>query len=193
LHFRTSDNKEVDFVLERPDGRLAGIEVKSSDRVRSADFKGLKVLQEVAGDDFISGIVLYTGKDVVPFGEKFLSMSKHPYPIIDLFAGPGGLGEGFSSFHDNLSNPVFHSVVSIERDEFSHRTLLLRHFLRSFQENTFPQEYYDYLAGGTTVDQLFGDYPEQYKAASETALKISLGPENHETVKKIVTEAKMGI
>ncbi len=110
-------------------------------------------------------------------------MSKHPYPIIDLFAGPGGLGEGFSSYHDIGSNPVFHSVASIERDEFSHKTLLLRHFLRAFPENTFPQEYYDYLAGRTTDGQLFGDYPEQYKAASITALKISLGPENHETVK----------
>lgn len=74
LHFRTSDNKEVDFVLERPDGRLTGIEVKSSDSVRSADFKGLKILQEAAGDDFISGIVLYTGKDTVPFGEKLLAV-----------------------------------------------------------------------------------------------------------------------
>ncbi len=115
-------------------------------------------------------------------------MSKHPYPIIDLFAGPGGLGEGFSSYYDTDGNPIFHSVASIERDEFSHKTLLLRHFLRSFPENAFPQEYYDYLAGRTTVDQLFGDYPEQYQAASETALKISLGPENHETVKKIVTD-----
>ncbi len=74
LYFRTSDNKEVDFVLERPDGRLAGIEVKSSDTVRSGDFKGLKVLQEVAGDDFVCGIVLYTGRDVVPFGEKLLAV-----------------------------------------------------------------------------------------------------------------------
>ncbi len=74
LHFRTSDNKEVDFVLERPDGRLAGIEVKSSDTVRARDFKGLKVLQEVAGDDFVCGIVLYTGRDVVPFGEKLLAV-----------------------------------------------------------------------------------------------------------------------
>ncbi len=117
----------------------------------------------------------------------YMTLNKHPYPIVDLFAGPGGLGEGFLSFQDSRNNTVFHSVASIERDEFSHKTLLLRHFLRSFPGNTFPQEYYDYLAGRTTLDQLFDDYPEQYKAASETALKISLGPENHETVKKIVT------
>ena len=74
LHFRTSDNKEVDFVLERPDGRLAGIEVESSDTLRSGDFNGLKILQAATGEDFISGIVLYTGRDVVPFGEKLLAV-----------------------------------------------------------------------------------------------------------------------
>lgn len=74
LHFRTSDNKEVDFVLERPDGRLTGIEVKSSDTVKSADFKGMKVLLEAADNDFVGGVVLYTGKDVVPFGEKLLAV-----------------------------------------------------------------------------------------------------------------------
>lgn len=45
LHFRTSDNKEVDFVLQKPDGALAGIEVKARDNVNPEDFKGLKELQ----------------------------------------------------------------------------------------------------------------------------------------------------
>lgn len=74
LHFRTSDNKEVDFVLERSDGTLAGIEVKASDRVSRADFKGMEVLQALAGEDFVCGIVLYSGKDVVPFGEKLFAV-----------------------------------------------------------------------------------------------------------------------
>ena len=74
LHFRTSEGIEVDFVLERPDGRLAAIEVKSSDTVISKDFKGMKTLQDVVGDDFAGGIILYTGKDVVPFGEKLLAV-----------------------------------------------------------------------------------------------------------------------
>lgn len=74
LHFRTSDNKEVDFVLERPDGTLAGIEVKTSERVDAADFNGLKALQAIAGEDFNGGIVLYAGRDVVPFGEKLFAV-----------------------------------------------------------------------------------------------------------------------
>lgn len=74
LHFRTSDSKEVDFTLERPDGTLAGIEVKTSTRVDTCAFKGLRELQEVTGNDLQCGIVLYAGKDIVPFGEKLIAV-----------------------------------------------------------------------------------------------------------------------
>ena len=69
-HFRTSDGKEVDFVLERPDGQLSAIEVKGRDAVNEDDFKGLKELQRQVGSDFVCGIVLYRGNKVAPFGDK---------------------------------------------------------------------------------------------------------------------------
>ena len=74
FHFRTADGKEVDFVLERPDGSVAGIEVKASRRVVSADFKGMQSLRDIAKDNFVCGVVLYDGESVVPFGEKFLAV-----------------------------------------------------------------------------------------------------------------------
>ena len=64
----------MDFVLERPDGSVAGIEVKASSRVVSADFKGMEALRDLTKDDFVCGVVLYSGKDVVPFGERFLAV-----------------------------------------------------------------------------------------------------------------------
>lgn len=70
LHFRTSDNKEVDFVFEQFNGTLAAIEVKARDAVNIDDFRGLKELEKQAGKDFICGIVLYTGKVRIPFGER---------------------------------------------------------------------------------------------------------------------------
>jgi predicted AAA+ superfamily ATPase len=70
LHFRTSDNKEVDFVLEKPDGSLVGIEVKARDNVSLDDFKGLKELEVQTREDFRCGVVLYRGKNTIPFGEN---------------------------------------------------------------------------------------------------------------------------
>jgi predicted AAA+ superfamily ATPase len=69
-HFRTSDGKEVDFVLEKPDGSVFAIEVKKSESVTIHDFKGIKAFQELTGDDFAGGVVLYSGKDAVPFGKN---------------------------------------------------------------------------------------------------------------------------
>jgi hypothetical protein len=60
-HFRPSDNKEVDFVMEQPDGRLAGSEVKSRDAVTASDFRGLEELHKQIGSDFVCGIVLFRG------------------------------------------------------------------------------------------------------------------------------------
>lgn len=46
-------------------------------------------------------------------------------PIIDIFAGPGGLGEGFAVLKDAKGRPVFDLKLSIEKDEYAWRTLLL--------------------------------------------------------------------
>ncbi len=80
-HFRTSDNKEIDFVLEAPDGKLVGVETKSRDSVIAADFKGLKVLQHQVKDDFICGIVLYCGQHVIPYGDRLWAV-----PVSELWA-----------------------------------------------------------------------------------------------------------
>ena len=39
-HFRDRDMREVDIVLERDDGMIAGIEVKASATVKAGDFGG---------------------------------------------------------------------------------------------------------------------------------------------------------
>jgi len=69
-HFRDRDMREVDIVLERDDGMIAGIEVKASATVKAGDFGGLRALAEACGDRFAFGVVLYDSTDVVPFGDK---------------------------------------------------------------------------------------------------------------------------
>jgi hypothetical protein len=71
LHMRTATGAEVDFVLEAADGHLAGIEVKASATVRGEDFKHLTTMRDRIGEErFIRGVVLYTGGERLPFGER---------------------------------------------------------------------------------------------------------------------------
>jgi predicted AAA+ superfamily ATPase len=69
-HFRTKDGVEVDCVLEAPDGRIAGIEVKAAATVVAADFRGLRMLRDVAGEPFVAGVLLYCGTQALPFGDR---------------------------------------------------------------------------------------------------------------------------
>lgn len=73
-HFRDQEMREVDIVLERDDGMIAGIEVKASATVRSADFNGLRTLAEASGDRFAFGAILYDSGDAVPFGDRLAAV-----------------------------------------------------------------------------------------------------------------------
>lgn len=113
------------------------------------------------------------------------------YPIIDLFAGPGGLGEGFASRIER-NRPVFKTLASFERDSYAHQTLLLRHFFRTFDADSPSVDYYRYLAEDIEQSKLAELYPEKWKEASSSALKISLGTETHDEVEKIIKKRLNG-
>lgn len=68
-HYRDKDQVEVDFVLESPLREIIGIEVKAAASVQLSDFKGLRRLREIAGSQFVTGIVLYDGTRALPFGD----------------------------------------------------------------------------------------------------------------------------
>lgn len=73
-HYRTKDKAEVDAVIETPDGRLIGVEVKAGATVRTQDLAGLRNLANTLGERFIAGYVLYTGQQTLPFGEKLRAL-----------------------------------------------------------------------------------------------------------------------
>ncbi|MEX2467016.1 MAG: ATP-binding protein [Gemmatimonadota bacterium] len=75
-HFRDKDMAEVDIVLERRAGQVAGVEVKAAATVTATDFRGLRKLREAAGKRFAAGVVLYDGEASVRFGDGF-----HAVPI----------------------------------------------------------------------------------------------------------------
>ena len=104
------------------------------------------------------------------------------YPIVDLFAGPGGLGEGFAGLTEE-SKAVFKSILSIEREKYAHQTLLLRHFYRSFDKGKVPESYYDYLDSNLSKEELIKHHKKQWNKAEAEVLDISLGRKNHDKVK----------
>lgn len=70
------------------------------------------------------------------------------FSTIDLFAGPGGLGEGFTSFQVGTHSP-FSLGVSVEKEASAHKTLTLRAFLREFRDSNgvLPKAFVDFHAG----------------------------------------------
>lgn len=80
-HFRDRDGFEVDLVLERPGGDLAGVEVKAGATVTAADFRGLHKFRDGAGGHFSAGVVLYDGEVAASFGERMYAV-----PLSELWA-----------------------------------------------------------------------------------------------------------
>lgn len=70
FHYRTRDGVEVDLVIEQRSGEVVAIDVKASSTVRAEDFRGIRHLKERLGPDFVAGYVLYTGCDVLSFGDR---------------------------------------------------------------------------------------------------------------------------
>lgn len=98
-----------------------------------------------------------------------------PFPVIDLFAGPGGLAEGFSSLVNDDGDRVFKIKLSIEKDSFAHQTLKLRSFVRQFPHKDLPDEYYQFIEGKMSLSELYGHFPDEYHEAENEAWLATLG------------------
>ncbi len=70
MYYRDADKVEVDVVIENAAGQLVCVEVKASATVKISDFRGLRKLASLAGDQFKLGILLYDGDETLPVGDK---------------------------------------------------------------------------------------------------------------------------
>ncbi|GAB2659212.1 ATP-binding protein [Kribbella swartbergensis] len=73
-HFRDRDGAEVDLVLEHPDGRVVGIEVKATSSPAADDLRGLRFLADRLGDRFHFGIVLHTAPEATRFAPNLAAL-----------------------------------------------------------------------------------------------------------------------
>lgn len=109
-------------------------------------------------------------------------------PVVDLFAGPGGLGEGFSTVKSRDGRAIFDVGLSIEKDEHAHRTLLLRAVFRRLRGKPARRHYYDYVRG--LIDeksfQAIPDVAAAYEIAKEEARQLTLGKDKPEGVDELV-------
>jgi len=111
------------------------------------------------------------------------------YGIIDLFAGPGGLGEGFSRRLNPSGQRAFGIFRSIEKDASAHSTLRLRAFLRTLDK--MPEEYLDFHAGNSDEPDWSSIRKAAWTEASAEALCMELGkPEVTEVLSDTCAQAK---
>lgn len=74
FHYRDKQQREVDIVIERHDGEVIGVEIKASATPSVSDFKGLSYLRDNLGPRFKAGVVLHTGADTLPFGDRLAAV-----------------------------------------------------------------------------------------------------------------------
>ncbi len=116
--------------------------------------------------------------------------------VVDLFAGPGGLGEGFSSCATKDGIKPFDIGVSVEKEPSAHKTLTTRAFFRKIADNPVARnDYYEYVRGKLLREELFSRYPEQAAAAVGETLHQprALGEHNdqiHKKIQELVKEHK---
>src|SRR5258707_13054196 len=115
-----------------------------------------------------------------------------PVPIIDLFAGPGGLAEGFSSLARENADRVFQIKLSIEKDYHAHQTLTLRSFVRQFPLGGLPDEYYRFIEGQIELSELYEGFPDQYHEAANEAWLATLGVTGEAEIDQRIEEALGG-
>lgn len=109
--------------------------------------------------------------------------------VIDLFSGPGGLGEGFASLG---GGKAFQISVSAEMESSAHSTLTLRAFFRLGRSNGDKKAegaYYDFC-NSPAARHPSEVCPELWALAKEEARQLTLGDNNSNIALERVLSSK---
>ena len=96
--------------------------------------------------EFMTGSADVDSPSVMQDGTSSMAARRF-IPIIDLFAGPGGLGEGFSALANSAGEREFRIALSVEKDEVACQTLKLRAIRRHLLDAGGLDPYYSLLRG----------------------------------------------
>jgi DNA (cytosine-5)-methyltransferase 1 len=115
---------------------------------------------------------------------------RNTIPVVDLFAGAGGLGEGFAA----LPGDCFSFVVSVEVNPAAHETLRLRAFYRRLMRKgpQFLRSYYAYC-NGTAKQPWDESNQSDWLQAGEEAQPLRLGTqEGNDALDAILDRKSIG-
>jgi len=104
----------------------------------------------------------------------------NPIQVVDLFAGPGGLGEGFSSHN---GGKTFQIKVSAEMEPSARSTLRLRAFYRLLK-NQYPEgleDYYNFCETASVSTPYTDKTIDAWKHADSEAQLLELGTDEGNT------------
>src|SRR5690606_1096650 len=101
--------------------------------------------------------------------------SMPPIPVIDLFAGPGGLGEGFASYSDGPDRNPFRLAISIEMEEWAHSTLQFRSFMRALERPLTEDEWVLATESRDGPRVVMARFPALHRKVSAEAVRRTLG------------------
>jgi DNA (cytosine-5)-methyltransferase 1 len=115
-------------------------------------------------------------------------------PLVDIFAGPGGLGEGFAALKREGGKPAFRICLSLEKDSVAHKTLLLRATFRILRGTPSVRYYYDYVSGRID-EETFKNMPNVAAAIRVAVLEaqcVELGKTDPDLIDKKIRQALGG-
>lgn len=101
------------------------------------------------------------------------------YNFIDLFAGAGGLSEGFIQ-------AGFEPIAHVEIEKAACNTLKTRAAYHYLKANNKYQIYISYLKGDITREDLYSNIPSEIL---ETVINLPIGDENNEIIQKHIQKA----
>ena len=114
---------------------------------------------------------------------------KMTYKIIDLFAGPGGLGEGFANYKKGT---IFDIALSAEMESSAHQTLTLRSFFRKIRGDQKALTAYYSFCESEDSPHPRDLFPLAWKAASAEAHQLTLGnPDHNQQLDALLKQAKL--
>ena len=111
------------------------------------------------------------------------------FSVIDLFAGPGGLGEGFASLDDG---ETFRIAVSAEMESSAHQTLTLRSYFRHVRGDSKAMDAYYNFCNSDSARHPRYLFPSAWAVATAEAKQLTLGePEHNVELDKIINDLKL--